>query len=51
MSEENKRLYRSFVEEIINAHNADAVDNLIAEDFVDLSPPPAGLTSRRVGRG
>ena len=43
MSEENKRLYRSFVDEIINAHNVDAMDDLIAEDFVDLSPPPAGF--------
>ena len=40
MSEENKALYRSFVEEIINKYKINEMGKFIAEDFVDLTPPP-----------
>ncbi len=40
MSEENKALYRSFVEEIINKYKINEMGKFIAEDFVDLTPNP-----------
>ena len=48
MSEENKALYRGFIENVINAHNADAAEQFLAEDFVDHDAPP-GLPPGREG--
>lgn len=38
-TEENKRLVRRFYQEI-DAGNLDAMDDLVAEDYQDHSPPP-----------
>ncbi|MFJ6794949.1 ester cyclase [Streptomyces sp. NPDC091268] len=38
-TEENKRLVRRFYEQI-DQGNIDALDELVAEDYVDHSPPP-----------
>jgi predicted ester cyclase len=49
MSAENKALVRRFYEEIDNG-NVDAMDELVAENYVDHSPPPfPGLQSGREG--
>ncbi|MEU9062262.1 ester cyclase [Streptomyces sp. NPDC048430] len=48
-SEENKRLVRRFYAEI-DKGNVEAMDDLVAEDYVDHSPPPfPGLGSGREG--
>jgi steroid delta-isomerase-like uncharacterized protein len=48
-SEENKRLVRRFYEEI-DKGNLDAMDELVAEDYVDHNPPPfPGLGKGREG--
>ena len=48
-SEENKRLVRRFYEEI-DTGNLDAMDELVAEDYVDHNPPPfPGLGKGREG--
>ena len=47
--EENKALVRRFYEEI-DRGNLEAMDELVAEDYVDHSPPPfPGLGSGRAG--
>lgn len=47
--EENKRLVRRFYEEI-DKGNIDAMDEFVAEDYVDHHPPPfPGLASGREG--
>ena len=47
--EGNKALVRRFYEEI-DSGNLDAMDELVAEDYVDHSPPPfLGLASGRAG--
>ncbi|GAA2446368.1 nuclear transport factor 2 family protein [Streptomyces mauvecolor] len=38
-TEENKQLVRRFYQEI-DAGNIDALDELVAEDYQDHSPPP-----------
>jgi steroid delta-isomerase-like uncharacterized protein len=49
MTEENKALVRRFYEEI-DKGNLEAMDELVAEDYVDHSPPPfPGLASGRAG--
>ena len=40
MSEENKALFRQFVDRVINEKNADAVDDLMDANFMDHSPVP-----------
>jgi predicted ester cyclase len=48
-SEDNKALIRRFYAEI-DAGNIDAMDELVAEDYVDHNPPPfSGLPSGREG--
>jgi steroid delta-isomerase-like uncharacterized protein len=48
-TEENKALVRRFYEEI-DKGNIDAMDELVAEDYIDHSPPPfSGLSSGREG--
>ncbi|RSS64868.1 ester cyclase [Streptomyces sp. WAC07061] len=47
--EENKKLVRRFYREI-DAGNLDAMDDLVAEDYLDHSPPPfPGLARGREG--
>jgi ketosteroid isomerase-like protein len=47
--EENKALVRRFYAEM-DAGNLDAMDELVAEDYVDHNPPPfPGLDSGRAG--
>jgi steroid delta-isomerase-like uncharacterized protein len=47
--QENKRLVRRFYEEI-DKGNLDAMDELVAEDYLDHNPPPfPGLSSGREG--
>jgi steroid delta-isomerase-like uncharacterized protein len=47
--EENKALVRRFYEEINNG-NVDAMDDLVAEDYLDHNPPPfPGLSGGREG--
>jgi ketosteroid isomerase-like protein len=47
--EENKALVRRFYAEI-DAGNVDAMDELVAEDYVDHNPPPfPGLAAGRAG--
>ena len=47
--EENKALVRRFYEEI-DKGNLDAMDELVAEDYIDHNPPPfPGLASGRAG--
>ena len=49
MSAENKALVRRFYQEI-DQGNIDAMDDLVAEDYVDHSPPPfPGLKPGREG--
>jgi len=49
LAEENKALVRRFYEEI-DKGNLDAMDELVAEDYLDHSPPPfPGLASGREG--
>ncbi len=40
MSEENKALFRSFINDCINKKDAAAIDRLIAPDMVDHNPMP-----------
>lgn len=48
-SEKNKALVRRFYEEI-DKGNLDAIDELVAEDYIDHNPPPfPGLESGREG--
>ena len=44
MSEANKALFRRFVDEVMNSHNPDQIDQLIGETWTDHNPPP-GRTS------
>ena len=46
--EENKALVRRFYEEI-DKGNIDAMDELVAEDYVDHSPPPFPVPTGREG--
>jgi predicted SnoaL-like aldol condensation-catalyzing enzyme len=48
-AEENKRLVRRFYDEI-DKGNLDAVDEMVAEDYLDHNPPPfPGLKKGREG--
>lgn len=40
MSEENKALYKKFIDEVINKKNLDVVNDLIGPGFVDHNPMP-----------
>ena len=46
MIEDNKRFMRQFVEETINKKNLDAIDELVAEDFVEHVPFPGQCPGR-----
>ena len=47
-TEENKALVRRFYEEI-DKGNLDAMDELVAEDYIDHSPPPFPVAPGREG--
>jgi len=47
-TEENKALIRRFYQEI-DAGNIDAMDDLVAEDYINHDPPFPGLASGREG--
>jgi steroid delta-isomerase-like uncharacterized protein len=47
-TEENKALVRRFYEEI-DKGNLDAMDDLVAEDYIDHSPPPFPVSPGRDG--
>ncbi|MET3350865.1 UNVERIFIED_ORG: ketosteroid isomerase-like protein [Arthrobacter sp. UYEF1] len=47
-SEDNKTLVRRFYAEI-DAGNIDAMDDLVAEDYLDHNPPFPGLPAGREG--
>jgi len=40
MSDANKALFRRFIEEAVNDKNADKMDILIGENWLDHNPPP-----------
>ena len=40
MSEENKALFRRFIEEVVNKRNLDAIDELMEPNFIDHNSPP-----------
>ena len=48
MSEENKRLYQRFMDEVVNGKDLSVVDELISDDFVDHNPMP-GMASTKAG--
>ena len=45
MSEENKALYRKFVDEVINKKNLAAIDELMASDYIEHDEMPPGMAS------
>ena len=48
-TEQNKALFRQFVEEIFNQGNMSAIDELLAPDFVEHEELPPGIPSGREG--
>ena len=42
MSEENKRLYRKFVDEVVNKKNLAMIDEMIGPDYVEHDEMPPG---------
>jgi steroid delta-isomerase-like uncharacterized protein len=46
MIEDNKQFMRRFVEEVINKKNLDAVNELVAEDFIEHVPFPGQVPGR-----
>jgi steroid delta-isomerase-like uncharacterized protein len=44
--EANKALIRRMIEEVVNAGNLDAVDELLAPDFVNHNPMPGAIPDR-----
>ena len=40
MSEENKALFRRFIDEVMNKQNVDAIDDFMSADYVEHNPPP-----------
>ena len=46
MSEENKALYRRFVDEIVNSKNLNAIDDLMTVDMIEHSPIPGQAPGR-----
>lgn len=40
MSEENKALYRRFIDEVINKQDFSVIDELMAADFIEHNPQP-----------
>ena len=42
MSEQNKAIFRRFVEDVVNRQNVAALDGLIGPSWLDHNPPPGG---------
>lgn len=40
MNETNLKLSQEFLDEVLNGRDLDAMDHLIAEDFIELDPAP-----------
>ena len=40
MSEENKALFRRFIDEVVNKHNVDVIDELMEPNFIEHNLPP-----------
>lgn len=49
MSEENKRIVRRVVEEVVNGGDLDAIEELFAEDYVDHNLPSGGFHREGLG--
>ena len=47
-AEDNKRIARRMIDEVLNANNLAALDEILAEDYVDHAVPP-GLPPNREG--
>jgi len=48
-TEQNKALFRQFIDEIFNQGNMSAVDELVAPDFVEHEELPPGIPTDREG--
>jgi steroid delta-isomerase-like uncharacterized protein len=48
-TEQNKALYRQFVEEVFNQGNVNAIDELVAPDFIEHEELPPGIPTDREG--
>jgi len=46
MSEANKQVIRTFIEEVINQNRLDRADDLVKEDFIELDPLPGQQQGR-----
>lgn len=51
MSETNKQIMRTFVEEVINQNRLDRADDLVKEDFIELDPLPGQQQGREGLKG
>ena len=40
MSEENKALFRRFMDEVVSKRNVDAIDDFMSADYIEHNPPP-----------
>ena len=49
MSEENKALFRRFMDEVVNGRNFSAIDDLMETNYVEHSPPPPGVGTGTAG--
>jgi steroid delta-isomerase-like uncharacterized protein len=50
MSEESKALARRFFDEVVNGRNLDAIDELVADDFVEHEVQPGMPTDKEAPR-
>ena len=48
-TEQNKSLFRQFIDEVFNQGNMSAVDELVAPDFVEHEELPPGIPTDREG--
>ena len=48
-TEQNKALFRQFIEEVFNQGNMSAIDELVAPDFVEHEELPPGIPTGREG--
>lgn len=49
IQDENKLLARRFVDEVFNAGNREAYDQLVADDYVNHNPPVPGVPGTKEG--
>jgi steroid delta-isomerase-like uncharacterized protein len=50
MSEDNKALARRFYDEVVNGRNLDAIDEMVADDFVEYEALPGMPTDKEAPR-